>query len=491
MVLRILVVFLVCSGAHANLLPMQPLFDAKTQDFLGMVINTRSSGNSDSMYISTIAIGPKQQQAVQQMQSLGLYTYIANGNVIGTRKAYSGVSFEKSMTVGLSIRFGSQSDNFLKIGSRTTYGLKIDWSRLSGGSLVDENGTWISDPITSIVQGGQVLSQKRTAMEVTADILQVAAVSSSLEDRRNSSDWPEMNFPALQQIKNQDLNLPQANQIEGRELPLPWQPLLREWQNQETTQREQRWQAFVGEINKNAPLWNNIEAQKYLQGICDRISAQGSVLPRCRIFASLKPYAFSYPGGDVFITTGFINSIKNEATLVFFLSHEIAHVYSRHFTKNLEKKDFVSAFMNTLSLVTAVLSIKPSAHPVNIQNLYAGMMTNYTKENELEADELAFEMCLALGYAKADIIDGLQSLEKSLENDFSFGKTAKGGILETRYPSWAERINRLSELSDDGKYHAAKLNEEQDSLRVFQKILKRPFEFFRLNSLADNMNSVN
>lgn len=470
---------------------MRALFDAKTQDFIGMDITIGANPNSNTMYISTIPIGPLQEKATQQMQSLGLNVYIVDGHVIGTRKRYPGVVFENRTTVGLSTRFDSQYEGFLKIGTQTMYGFKIDWSPLSGENLVNQTGSWISDPITSLIQGAQILSQKRTAIEITEDILQVAALSSSLEEKRNSSDWPEMSFPTLQQIKNQSLTLPKVKRPENPVAPLSWQAPLAAWQNSETSDREEKWKNFVSEVNKNAPLWNNMRAQKYIQNICDEISAPVSIQPRCRIFASMKPYVFSYPGGDIFITAGFVNIVENEAILAFFLSHELAHVYARHFTKNLEQKDFLAKFMNTLSLVTGMLSIRPPQHRLSLENIYIGMMTNYTQDNELEADKLAFEMCLALGFKKNDILNGLQNLQKILIGDFSFGSKTKSGILETRYPSWTERLHQIYNLNDEIRPHQGGVNQAPSSLMEFKKILNGPFEFFRLDSLADNLSSKN
>lgn len=48
------------------------------------------------------------------------------------------------------------------------------------------------------------------------------------------------------------------------------------------------------------------------------------------VLDSTTPNAFSAPGGYVFITTGMIASVENEAQLAAVLGHEIGHVTGRH-----------------------------------------------------------------------------------------------------------------------------------------------------------------
>ncbi|RLB06752.1 MAG: hypothetical protein DRG50_04800, partial [Deltaproteobacteria bacterium] len=74
----------------------------------------------------------------------------------------------------------------------------------------------------------------------------------------------------------------------------------------------------------------------YISGVGERlIAAAGSipaeVKPRFEVLDEEEPYAFSMPNGVIFITTGAVFTLKNEAQLAAVLAREVSHVTEGHY----------------------------------------------------------------------------------------------------------------------------------------------------------------
>jgi len=56
--------------------------------------------------------------------------------------------------------------------------------------------------------------------------------------------------------------------------------------------------------------------------------------------------AFALPGGPMFINTGLLRAVDNEAQLAAVMGHEMSHVILRHGTNQLSKDNFIELFAN-------------------------------------------------------------------------------------------------------------------------------------------------
>lgn len=132
---------------------------------------------------------------------------------------------------------------------------------------------------------------------------------------------------------------------------------------------------------------------EYLQSIVDKIILAPSIKYRhifkykVQIIAKDNEInAFCTPGGYIYVYTGLIRSLKNEATLAAVLAHEIAHAELRH-AKNRMLKAYGVDLIKSI-----ILGEKPDKLKEVAGNFFSGayLMKN-SREDEYESDEFSFK----------------------------------------------------------------------------------------------------
>ena len=96
--------------------------------------------------------------------------------------------------------------------------------------------------------------------------------------------------------------------------------------------------------------------------------------------------AFCTPGGYIYVYTGLMKFIDNEATLAGIVGHEIAHAERRHMTQRLTSYYGVSIALNL------VLGSNPNAAADIVANLLVGLgfLAN-SRSDEQEADDYSIK----------------------------------------------------------------------------------------------------
>lgn len=144
-----------------------------------------------------------------------------------------------------------------------------------------------------------------------------------------------------------------------------------------------------------------------------------------------EPNAFSGPGGYVFITTGTLAQMENEAELAGVLAHEIAHVTELHMLKTYRRDNLLEGL--TKAIEAASEDVKAYTSQVDQAT---DMLFNkgLDKEFEYEADRVGMEIAALAGYDPRGLGSFLKKLQRSTNQ--------QGGWYST-HPSLGERISRL------------------------------------------------
>jgi len=143
---------------------------------------------------------------------------------------------------------------------------------------------------------------------------------------------------------------------------------------------------------KEYPILQNAAARSYVQGMIDRLIAspdvkyRGQFAYRAEIINDDKTVnAFCTPGGYIYVYTGLIKMLENEAALAGVIGHEIAHAERRHSTSRMTKQLGVAMMMDI------VLGQNPNANVALAANAFTGLgLLKNSRSDELEADEYSF-----------------------------------------------------------------------------------------------------
>ncbi|OIN96726.1 MAG: hypothetical protein AUJ48_01050 [Deltaproteobacteria bacterium CG1_02_45_11] len=150
--------------------------------------------------------------------------------------------------------------------------------------------------------------------------------------------------------------------------------------------------------------------------------------------------AFAAPAGHVFINSGLLEAMENEEELAGILAHEIAHVHCRHLSQKLEKSSKIN--MLTLAGIAAGIFLGTggsgeAANALIVSSMAAGqsIALAYSRENEMQADQIGLKYLTEAGYNCA----GLLSMLKKIRSKSWFGSQQIPTYLTT-HPASEERI---------------------------------------------------
>ena len=148
--------------------------------------------------------------------------------------------------------------------------------------------------------------------------------------------------------------------------------------------------------------------------------------------------AFALPGGPTYVFTGLMILAGDESELAGVLAHELGHVVARHSANQL------AANLGLQVVAAIALGEDPERLAAAAADFAGGVgMARFSREDELQADDLGLRYVTAAGYDPRGMVrmfQGLQSVGGSSSGPL-------GGLLAT-HPATAERIERLQRRID-------------------------------------------
>lgn len=179
--------------------------------------------------------------------------------------------------------------------------------------------------------------------------------------------------------------------------------------NPHLTEEQRTGEAIHREILASFYPYTNPKVVKYVDDLGHSLAAQAKrhdLQYRFTILYSEKIYATSAPGGYIYVTTGMLSFLQNEAELAAVLAHEIGEqqTVDRRFTKS---DDVINAAAQAGSAVGPMFGPLGSLASLGLVLLQAYNESSFKTPGErlLESDAAAMKYLVNAGYDPQALID--------------------------------------------------------------------------------------
>ena len=170
-----------------------------------------------------------------------------------------------------------------------------------------------------------------------------------------------------------------------------------------------RAQKELDAINDSGMLYQDVEIENYLNRIAAKLHAN-SISPgfsfQIKVIKDPSLNAFASPNGVIYIHTGILARMDNEAQLAALLAHEIVHCTHRHSLRTLRSiKDRTQANNARVRELAQLLGITGSITSTS----------GYTRELETEADRVGLDLAVKANYDPREILNLFELLKQEIE----------------------------------------------------------------------------
>ena len=211
------------------------------------------------------------------------------------------------------------------------------------------------------------------------------------------------------------------------------------WQKSEQAQRA---------LESNGQLYRDPQLEDYLHKVVAGLQAYATPAGpqiRVKVIKSAELNAFAYPNGMVYIHSGLLTRMDNEAQLAAVLAHEMAHCIRRHALRAFQRYHQQPAFLRVVEhTLSKSKGFQDIARFMGISGDGAAI-AGFIRELEAEADRVGMEMMVAAGYDPAEALSLFDHMmteiaQDGLEEPFVFAS----------HPKVHQRIENLQNFSDSG-----------------------------------------
>jgi len=171
-------------------------------------------------------------------------------------------------------------------------------------------------------------------------------------------------------------------------------------------------------LNDSGVILEDLALQTYLNQIVrnlqpDDLSAKMSF----NVLVIKDPYlnAFAFPDGTIYVHTGLLARMDNEAQLAVLLAHEMAHCTQRHalqaYRSIKDRQAFMASVQQTLARLAMVQEV---ARFLGLTGSLAAV-TGYTREFETEADIVGLDSMIMADYDPYEALRLFEHLKAEIE----------------------------------------------------------------------------
>jgi predicted Zn-dependent protease len=196
-------------------------------------------------------------------------------------------------------------------------------------------------------------------------------------------------------------------------------------------------------LDASGLLYPDPALESYLNRIAKKLQAH-SIAPdfrfQVKVLKDPNLNAFAFPNGVIYLHTGILARMDNEAQLAALLSHEMTHCTHRHSLRVIrsvsDRPAYVAAIEQTLARISMVQQV---ARVLGLTGSMAAV-TGYTRELETEADLIGLDLMAKANYDARETLKLFDHLQEEIEAEgdeepFFFGT----------HPNVAQRIENATQ----------------------------------------------
>ena len=203
---------------------------------------------------------------------------------------------------------------------------------------------------------------------------------------------------------------------------------------------------------KEYPILDNETVRGYLQEIVDEIVRSPAIQYRDRFAYKVTVInddrtinAFATPGGYVYVYTGLLRYLENEASIAGVLAHEIAHAEERHGTEHMTQALGISTLMSLADVESRSTLTQIAANSATLIATLAN-----SRSDELESDTKAFEYLKSTRFWPG----GIKLFFEKMLMEQGRGSTIFEDWLST-HPAPEDRVENINKMLRESNVPAA------------------------------------
>ncbi len=196
------------------------------------------------------------------------------------------------------------------------------------------------------------------------------------------------------------------------------------WQKSEQEQRA---------LENNSLVYAHPELEDYLNQVVAKLKPEGvpaDLVIRVKVIKNPYLNAFAYPNGMIYIHSGLLARMDNEAQLAAVLAHEMTHCIRRHALQAFRTyKNQPALLIAVQQTLLKTKGLQELAHSIGVTGAMAAI-SGYARELEIEADRVGFEWVLRAGYNPKEALTLFDQMLSDIAQDgrqepFFFGSHPK------------------------------------------------------------------
>jgi predicted Zn-dependent protease len=205
--------------------------------------------------------------------------------------------------------------------------------------------------------------------------------------------------------------------------------------------------------------------------IVDSAGTPERVQWKFRVLRDPSVNAFALPNGSVYVHTGLLAALQNDAQLAAVLAHEITHVTNRHAYEHLRNYRHKVVTMRVISAAVAAAPVSLLAGAaLTVLSQGTGIIlmltvSGYSRDLEREADAFAVERMVTAGYDPEQVPKSLQRLNEKLEVEFV-------PLFYRDHPKLEERIEYTTALAKGRAATATLTSTDSSYLAAVEKAVQ-------------------